>query len=134
MLHFTDGCHVSDHMKNKEVTGYTGGSVLLPCSCTDPQSTVKTLRWYHQRENQWTKRKITFNQSVYQPINLQNTEKNVQRLNTQEGYRENNHKSHLNITFKKPFCCLIGLQISRKENVSNQTKRSAYEQNISSPF
>ncbi|XDV12807.1 hypothetical protein PO909_001380, partial [Leuciscus waleckii] len=41
MLHFTEGCDLSDHEKRKEVTGYTGGSVLLPCSCADPQTTVK---------------------------------------------------------------------------------------------
>ncbi|XP_077069978.1 polymeric immunoglobulin receptor [Siphateles boraxobius] len=40
MLHFTEGCDLSDHIKSKEVTGYTGGSVLLPCSC-DPQTTAK---------------------------------------------------------------------------------------------
>uniref|UniRef100_A0A8C2FPK4 Ig-like domain-containing protein n=1 Tax=Cyprinus carpio TaxID=7962 RepID=A0A8C2FPK4_CYPCA len=54
MLHFTDGCHVSRHRKHKEVTGYTGGSVLLPCSCTDPQSTVKTFSWLYLEENPFT--------------------------------------------------------------------------------
>ncbi|XP_050962788.1 hepatocyte cell adhesion molecule [Labeo rohita] len=55
VLHFTEGCHVSGHKELKVVTGYTGGSVLLPCSCTDPQSTVKTLRWnhYHKGKKQW---------------------------------------------------------------------------------
>ncbi|KAK2916533.1 hypothetical protein Q8A67_000907 [Cirrhinus molitorella] len=55
MLHFTDGCYVSDHGRVKEVTGYTGGSVLLPCSCADLQSTVKSFIWYCYRENLWTK-------------------------------------------------------------------------------
>ncbi|XP_067238385.1 junctional adhesion molecule-like isoform X2 [Chanodichthys erythropterus] len=41
MLHFTEGCQLSGNRESKEVTCYTGGSVLLPCSCTDPQSTVK---------------------------------------------------------------------------------------------
>ncbi|XP_051742803.1 sialoadhesin-like isoform X20 [Ctenopharyngodon idella] len=47
MLHFTEGCRLSSHGQSEEVTGYTGGSVLLPCSCTDPQSTVKTFTWYY---------------------------------------------------------------------------------------
>ncbi|KAL1278396.1 hypothetical protein QQF64_025069 [Cirrhinus molitorella] len=55
MLHFTDGCYVSDHGTVKEVTGYTGGSVLLPCSCADLQSTVKSFIWRCYRENLWTK-------------------------------------------------------------------------------
>ncbi|XP_073688491.1 polymeric immunoglobulin receptor-like [Garra rufa] len=55
VLHFTDGCDVSSHGALKVVTGYTGGSVLLPCSCIDPQSTVNTFTWkLYQRENQWT--------------------------------------------------------------------------------
>ncbi|XP_059386175.1 cell surface A33 antigen-like [Carassius carassius] len=56
MLHFTDGCHVLGHSEFKEVTGYTGGSVLLPCSCSDPLSTVETFNWnhYYKREDQWT--------------------------------------------------------------------------------
>lgn len=39
-LSLSAGCQLSASV-SKEVTGYTGGSVLLPCSCTDPQSTVK---------------------------------------------------------------------------------------------
>ncbi|XP_052407211.1 uncharacterized protein LOC127952605 [Carassius gibelio] len=54
VLHFIKGCHVSDHRECKIVTGYTGGSILLPCSCTDPQSTVRTFNWIHyKREGQW---------------------------------------------------------------------------------
>ncbi len=55
-LSLSAGCHVSDYKQLKEVTGYTGGSVLLPCSCNDPQSTVETFTWqhYYKRENQWT--------------------------------------------------------------------------------
>ncbi|KAL1278395.1 hypothetical protein QQF64_025068, partial [Cirrhinus molitorella] len=49
------GCNVSDHGTVKEVTGYTGGSVLLPCSCADLQSTVKSFIWRCYRENLWTK-------------------------------------------------------------------------------
>ncbi|KAF4115918.1 hypothetical protein G5714_003407 [Onychostoma macrolepis] len=51
----TNGCHVSGHREVKEVTAYTGGSVLLPCSCNNPQSTVETFTWKHyKREDQWT--------------------------------------------------------------------------------
>ncbi|XP_026064494.1 uncharacterized protein LOC113047348 [Carassius auratus] len=55
MLHFSDGCNLSDHSELTKVTGYTGGSVLLPCSCADLQSTVKTFTWkhYYNREDQW---------------------------------------------------------------------------------
>uniref|UniRef100_A0A672NZ93 Ig-like domain-containing protein n=1 Tax=Sinocyclocheilus grahami TaxID=75366 RepID=A0A672NZ93_SINGR len=52
-LSLSAGCYVSSHRKHKEVTGYTGGSVLLPCSCTDPQSTVKTFSWLYLKENPW---------------------------------------------------------------------------------
>jgi len=46
-LSLSAGCRLSSHGQSEEVTGYTGGSVLLPCSCTDPQSTVKTFTWYY---------------------------------------------------------------------------------------
>uniref|UniRef100_A0A671NU08 Ig-like domain-containing protein n=1 Tax=Sinocyclocheilus anshuiensis TaxID=1608454 RepID=A0A671NU08_9TELE len=52
-LSLSAGCYVSGHREHKEVTGYTGGSVLLPCSCTDPQSTVKTFSWLYLKENLW---------------------------------------------------------------------------------
>ncbi|XP_065137064.1 uncharacterized protein [Paramisgurnus dabryanus] len=32
------------------LTGYTGGSVLLPCTCTDPQSTVQTFTWLYLQQ------------------------------------------------------------------------------------
>lgn len=44
-LSLSAGCQLSGYRESK-VTGYTGGSVLLPCSCTDLQSTVK-FTWYH---------------------------------------------------------------------------------------
>ncbi|XP_073688513.1 uncharacterized protein [Garra rufa] len=55
VLHFTQGCDISGHNKLTKVTGYTGGSVLLLCSCTEPQSTVNTFSWihYHKTEDQW---------------------------------------------------------------------------------
>ncbi|XP_056308777.1 uncharacterized protein LOC130220567 [Danio aesculapii] len=55
MLHFTAGCDVSDHRQTKAVTGYTGGSVLLPCSCHDPQSKAQSINslYFNHRRNQW---------------------------------------------------------------------------------
>nr|XP_055041691.1 uncharacterized protein LOC129429193 [Misgurnus anguillicaudatus] len=38
-------CNLTNDQKIIDVTGYTGGSVLLPCSCDDPQSTVNTFTW-----------------------------------------------------------------------------------------
>ncbi|XP_073800931.1 polymeric immunoglobulin receptor-like isoform X2 [Danio rerio] len=54
ILHFTEGCHISDFRQSKEVTSYIGGSVLLPCSCHDPQSKAQTIRWSYSIENKWT--------------------------------------------------------------------------------
>ncbi|XP_065133289.1 CD276 antigen homolog [Paramisgurnus dabryanus] len=52
MLHFTAGC-INRGRDELTLTGYTGGSVLLPCTCTDPQSTVKTFTWRNQ-EQSWS--------------------------------------------------------------------------------
>ncbi|XP_073711470.1 polymeric immunoglobulin receptor-like [Misgurnus anguillicaudatus] len=45
MLHISAGCNLSNEGQRIDVTGYTGGSVLLPCSCDDPKSTVNTFTW-----------------------------------------------------------------------------------------
>uniref|UniRef100_A0A8C1GQZ7 Ig-like domain-containing protein n=1 Tax=Cyprinus carpio TaxID=7962 RepID=A0A8C1GQZ7_CYPCA len=53
MLHFSTGCIVSNEQQTIVITGYTGASVVLPCSCADPQSTVGTFTWHFQQGNQW---------------------------------------------------------------------------------
>ncbi|XP_073672729.1 V-set and immunoglobulin domain-containing protein 1 [Garra rufa] len=54
MLHFSTGCIVSNEQQTVEITGYTGASVVLPCSCADPQSTATTFIWeFQDSENRW---------------------------------------------------------------------------------
>ncbi|XP_059354761.1 uncharacterized protein LOC132092515 [Carassius carassius] len=53
MFHFSTGCIVSDVKQTMVITGYTGGSAVLPCFCADPQSTVRTFTWDYQQGNQW---------------------------------------------------------------------------------
>uniref|UniRef100_A0A8C2CB33 Ig-like domain-containing protein n=1 Tax=Cyprinus carpio TaxID=7962 RepID=A0A8C2CB33_CYPCA len=48
-----EGCIVSNEQQTIVITGYTGASVVLPCSCADPQSTVRTFTWYFHQGNQW---------------------------------------------------------------------------------
>ncbi|XP_017553151.1 uncharacterized protein LOC108427475 [Pygocentrus nattereri] len=45
VFHFTAGCSLSGDQKKKEHRGYTGGSVLLPCSCTDLQTKPNAVKW-----------------------------------------------------------------------------------------
>ncbi|XP_026089196.1 uncharacterized protein LOC113063187 isoform X1 [Carassius auratus] len=52
MFHFSTGCIV-DVGQTMVITGYTGGSVVLPCSCADPQSTVGNFTWDYQQGNEW---------------------------------------------------------------------------------
>ncbi|XP_073672716.1 uncharacterized protein [Garra rufa] len=47
MLHFSTGCIVSNE-QTIFITGYTGASVVLPCSCAHPQSTATTFSWEFQ--------------------------------------------------------------------------------------
>ncbi|KAL0147606.1 hypothetical protein M9458_057088, partial [Cirrhinus mrigala] len=60
-----------------EITGYTGGSVVLPCSCADPESKVTTVTWEFDSGNRWIKvfedkkysgRRVRFNERS--PTNL----------------------------------------------------------------
>ncbi|KAG9269370.1 polymeric immunoglobulin receptor-like [Astyanax mexicanus] len=40
------GCTLSNSQEN-QIVGYTRGSVLLPCSCTDPQTRPVSIKWEH---------------------------------------------------------------------------------------
>ncbi|KAF4099459.1 uncharacterized protein si:dkey-15j16.3 [Onychostoma macrolepis] len=77
MFHFSTDCIVSDMDQTIVITGYTGGSVVLPCSCADPQSTATTFIWEFQQQNRWfpvfedvkySGRRVLFNESS--PTNL----------------------------------------------------------------
>ncbi|XP_051730792.1 polymeric immunoglobulin receptor-like isoform X2 [Ctenopharyngodon idella] len=80
MIHFSTGCILSDEKQTKEISGYTGGSVVLPCSCADPQSTAKTFTWqFHRSGKQWIQvfedenyrgRLVLFNESSPQNLSL----------------------------------------------------------------
>ncbi|KAI4896995.1 hypothetical protein NFI96_025499, partial [Prochilodus magdalenae] len=45
------------------ITAHTGGSVLLPCSCTDPQTKPKQLRWRRPKGDTWVE--MSFNSDQY---------------------------------------------------------------------
>ncbi|XP_050994951.1 polymeric immunoglobulin receptor-like [Labeo rohita] len=77
MFHFSTGCIVSDDQDTIEITGYTGGSVVLPCFCADSQSTVMTFAWEFDTGNTWipvfedekySGRRVLFNE--HSPTNL----------------------------------------------------------------
>ncbi|XP_048062702.1 polymeric immunoglobulin receptor-like [Megalobrama amblycephala] len=80
MIHFSTGCILSDKKQSTVITGYTGGSVVLPCSCADPQSTAKTFTWQFQRSvKQWIEvfedekyrgRLVLFNESSPKNLSL----------------------------------------------------------------
>ncbi|XP_026088517.1 polymeric immunoglobulin receptor-like [Carassius auratus] len=53
MFHYSTGCIVSDVGQTMVITGYTGGSVVLPCSCADPQTTVGNFTWGYHQGNKW---------------------------------------------------------------------------------
>ncbi|KAF5900323.1 polymeric immunoglobulin receptor-like, partial [Clarias magur] len=53
-LHVTEGCRLEGDSDVKPITAYTGGSVLLPCSCTDLHTTPETFTWKkYTHENTW---------------------------------------------------------------------------------
>ncbi|KAL1254692.1 hypothetical protein QQF64_016921 [Cirrhinus molitorella] len=93
MLHFSTGCIVSNVQQTIEITGYTGGSVVLPCSCADPQSTATTFTWEFEHGNRWFQvlqnekysgRSVLFNERSPANLSLLITDL---RLNDQHYYR-----------------------------------------------
>ncbi|XP_037394070.1 obscurin-like [Pygocentrus nattereri] len=51
VFHFTAGCSLSGEIV---VRGHTGGSVVLPCSCTDLQTKPQRVTWQVYRGKEWT--------------------------------------------------------------------------------
>ncbi|XP_048011282.1 polymeric immunoglobulin receptor-like [Megalobrama amblycephala] len=79
MIQFSSGCILSNERQKIEITGYTGGSVVLPCSCAHPQSTVNTFTWLFDGGGQWISvfedeeysgRRVLFNESSPQNLSL----------------------------------------------------------------
>uniref|UniRef100_A0A8B9GTX6 Ig-like domain-containing protein n=1 Tax=Astyanax mexicanus TaxID=7994 RepID=A0A8B9GTX6_ASTMX len=46
MLYVSADCTLLNSQEN-QIVGYSGGSVLLPCSCTDPQTRPVSIKWEH---------------------------------------------------------------------------------------
>ncbi|XP_067249424.1 polymeric immunoglobulin receptor-like [Chanodichthys erythropterus] len=80
MIQFSSGCILSNERQTIYITGYTGGSVVLPCSCAHPQSTVITFtwelfgsgrRWIQVFEyEKYSGRRVLFNESSPQNLSL----------------------------------------------------------------
>ncbi|XP_035385059.1 polymeric immunoglobulin receptor-like [Electrophorus electricus] len=51
----SSGCSLAENQKTDDVTAYTGDSVLLPCSCTDPHAKPKSFTWrkHNTNRNSW---------------------------------------------------------------------------------
>ncbi|XP_067249442.1 junctional adhesion molecule-like [Chanodichthys erythropterus] len=73
-------CILSNERQTIYITGYTDGSVVLPCSCAHPQSTVNTFTWQflgsgQQRipvfeDEKYSGRRVLFNESSPQNLSL----------------------------------------------------------------
>ncbi|XP_036437245.1 uncharacterized protein LOC118815316 isoform X2 [Colossoma macropomum] len=55
VVHVTEGCTLENSRISSYVTAHTGGSVLLPCYCTDLYAKPETFTWqkYHTNTNTW---------------------------------------------------------------------------------
>ncbi|KAI4891456.1 hypothetical protein NFI96_005608 [Prochilodus magdalenae] len=53
LLMISVGCTLKNSERLLTITAPTGGSVLLPCSCTDLQTTPEELRWKRPKGKRW---------------------------------------------------------------------------------
>ncbi|XP_017542653.1 uncharacterized protein LOC108414308 isoform X1 [Pygocentrus nattereri] len=53
VLHFTEGCTLENCGNTLPITAHTGGSVLLPCHCTDLHTKPKTFTWIKYNKDRW---------------------------------------------------------------------------------
>ncbi|KAI4891068.1 hypothetical protein NFI96_007953, partial [Prochilodus magdalenae] len=58
-----DGCTLVNRGQLLPITAHTGGLVLLPCSCTDLQTTPEEFSWKKYKGNTWVD--TTFNSDQY---------------------------------------------------------------------
>ncbi|RXN15174.1 polymeric immunoglobulin receptor-like protein [Labeo rohita] len=115
MFYVTGGCIVSDERQRVKITGYTGGSVVLPCSCADSQSTATTVTWEFEQGNRWIQvfedekyndRRVLFNE--HSPTNLSLLITDL-RMNDQGYYRcltESNTFTDVDLNVKDVFILL----------------------------
>ncbi|XP_056337590.1 uncharacterized protein si:dkey-15j16.6 isoform X3 [Danio aesculapii] len=90
MLQFSTGCILTDEKQTKTISGYSGGSVLLPCSCAQPQSTVHTFSWqFYTGDNQWIQvlqnEKYRGRVSLFSPISPTNLSLLISGLRKEDG-------------------------------------------------
>ncbi|XP_035385192.1 polymeric immunoglobulin receptor-like isoform X2 [Electrophorus electricus] len=55
VLHAADGCMLVGNLRTDVITAYTGDSVQLPCSCTEPHAKPESFTWqkYNTRRQTW---------------------------------------------------------------------------------
>ncbi|XP_066533986.1 polymeric immunoglobulin receptor-like [Hoplias malabaricus] len=61
----SEGCTLENHRETEEITAYTGESVLLPCYCTDTNSTPETFTWKKDLINRKEWRKVSNESGQY---------------------------------------------------------------------
>ncbi|XP_067249439.1 polymeric immunoglobulin receptor-like [Chanodichthys erythropterus] len=113
MIQFSTGCILSNEQQTIEITGYTGGSVVLPCSCAHPQSTAITFTWQFQNNGgQWIKvledekfsgRRVLFNENTPQNLSLLISDLRQE----DEGYYRCETKQYTNIHLTVKGCDLV---------------------------
>ncbi|KAI4883782.1 hypothetical protein NFI96_030485, partial [Prochilodus magdalenae] len=57
-LHVSEGCTLENREQLLTITAHTGGSVLLPCYCTDLQTKPEKLKWKRPVEKKWVEIQI----------------------------------------------------------------------------
>ncbi|KAI4882212.1 hypothetical protein NFI96_032603, partial [Prochilodus magdalenae] len=71
VLHVAEGCSLTDRGQTLSITAHRGGSVLLPCSCTELRAKPGTFTWtrYNQNRNDWERIPIESAENRVQLVN-----------------------------------------------------------------
>ncbi|KAI4880805.1 hypothetical protein NFI96_008183, partial [Prochilodus magdalenae] len=51
VLHVAEGCSLTGRGQTQSITAHRGGSVLLPCSCTELRAKPETFTWTRYNQN-----------------------------------------------------------------------------------
>ncbi|KAL6485651.1 hypothetical protein MHYP_G00050430 [Metynnis hypsauchen] len=64
-LHVSEGCILENREQLLDITAHTGGSVLLPCYCTDLHTTPELFSWKKDHRHTNTREEISIESGQY---------------------------------------------------------------------
>lgn len=96
------GCDLVENRRTVVVTGYSGESVVLPCSCTELLAKPEHIQWLYLRENQY--------KEIYPNKQIENYKNRVKMFNPNTPGNLSLHISALTTEDQGDYQCFVSSQ------------------------